>query len=757
MKKSILPLALFLFTAAASAYPLYEPFNYDPSSNTNLIGQTSPDGLVWSQAGPTTALTNQPYIAIGSLSYPGLAPSIGNSAKAVGPTGTTGLAARFSLPAAVTSGTLYYSFLTKISDITSLNSAGIFWAGFNNSSGSQTGVPTVIATRVITKTNAAGGFVLGLDKTSGQVANFVYATNVFSISDTIFVVGSYTFNTGTASDDVSQMWINPDSSTFGAASPPSENMLTSTATGDIGSAQIVSFLLFQGRNNTSGVQPYAIQFDELMISTNWADVTPTAPAITAQPQSQRALAGNSASFSVSAIKVAGYQWRFNGANMPGQNSSSLTFANVQAGSAGSYDVIATNGATSVTSSVVTLTVVPDVYPRLRTLWSIPPNTPNYPYVTVDASGTPFCRNLAYNSLSNQILVASRTNYLIGGTNGIYVLDASTGSNLWTLDTTVVSGGQLPLTCVDVSGDGSVYACNEANAVGTAFNVYRWPDSASGQSGTMVYSGIPAGNHANDNTPRWGDTLRARGSGLSTEVIVDSNDGNWAAVFTPTDGSLTSFQPEAYTNFLGTGSIGRSLQFGNTNSFYSKRKGAAMQLATYDPPAIEGFPWSTCTVLTNFGNFPAAVGQVAFPLGSNLLCAIEYGTSSSIPDTLDLFAVSDMSQPVLIAKYNFPTNHQANGNFIGQVLFGGTNVYALDANNGILAMTWVPFRPPLDISVVGSNVQISWTTNATGYTLYSSPAVSPTTWSLVGTGTISGANYVVTSPVSAAPKFYRLQK
>ncbi len=755
MKKLIVPLALFLLTvAAASAYPLYEPFNYDPAVNTNLIGQTNPDGLTWTQAGANNGLTNQPYITNGSLSYPGLAPSIGNSVQFGGLGGTNGLAARFPLPSLFTSGTLYFSFLTKITDITALSTSGIFWAAFNNSSGSQLSVPTAVATRVVTKTNAGGGFLMGLDKSSGTPASFVFATNVFSLGDTILVVGSYTFNTGGGSDDVSQLWINPDSSSFGAATPPTVNMLSSSTGGDLNSSQIGSFCLFE-RN---AAQPHGIVVDELIISTNWADVTPTGPVITTQPQSQRVLVGSSATFAVSAYKVAGYQWRFNGAAIAGATGSTLTVANVQSGNTGSYTVVATNGATSITSAVANLIVAADIYPRLRPLWNIPPNTTNYPYVTADNSNTPNLRSIAYDALFNRILLPSRTNYLTGSTAPmIYVLDASTGSNLWTLDTSVISGGQLVLNCIDVAGDGSVYAANEANNVGTTFNIYRWPDSSSGQFGTNVYAGVPAGNHANDNTPRWGDTLRARGSGLGTEVIADSNDGLWAAVFTPPDSSIASLQAEAYTNFLGSGSIGRSLQFGNTNSFYSKRKGMAMQYATYDPPAIPGFLWSTCTVITNFSNFPAGVGPVAFPLGSNFLCGIEFATSSGVPDTLDLFEVSDMSTPLLLAKYSFPTNHQANANFIGQVRFAGTNVYALDANNGVLAMTWVPFRPTLSITTVGSNVEISWPTNATGYTLYSSPAVAPTTWTSVGAGTISGGNYVVTSPVSAAPKFYRLQQ
>ena len=749
MKKLSLLLASLLFTAiAASAYPLYEPFNYDPSVNTNLIGQTNPDGQTWVQAGPALALTNQPFISLGSLSYPGLAPSIGNSASANGLTGTTaspGLAARFPVPT-VTSGTLYFSFLCKLTDLTGLSTSGVFWAAFNNSSGSQLTVPTVVTTRVVTKTNAAvaGGFFIGLDKSSATPSGFVFATNQCVLNQTIFIVGSYTFNSSGTADDVSQLWVDPDASTFGAATAPTNAIVNSNG-GDI--AQIASFCLFLDRNNG---QPRGITMDELIISTNWADVTPTRPVITGQPQSQRVLAGSTATFTASAYKVMGYQWQLDGTNLPGANTTTLTIPNSQAGNVGSYTLIATNGATAVTSSVATLSVVPDVYPRLRSLWNIPPNTTNYPYVTTDTSNTPNLRSIAYSSFANQVLVASRTNYLTGSTNpAIYVLDAPTGTNMWNLDTTVINGGALWLTCIGVADDGAVYAVNEtAGGTGGNFRIYRWPDSTSGQVGTMVYNGTPDGT---DNTPRWGDAMAVRGAGVNTVIIADSNDGNWFASFTPVDSSMASFQCTVQANSYGGGSIGRSLQFGNTNSYYAKRHSEELQLATYDTT-----PFDPVIVQTNFSNFPSTVGQVGFPLSSNLLCAIDYG-SSTPPDTLDLFEVSDMSLPLLLGKYNFPTNHQGNANFIGQVLFVGKNVYALDANNGIMALTVAPQPPTLSIAISGSNVIVSWPTNATGYTLYSSPTVSPTSWTSAGTGTIVGSNYQVSSAISAAPKFYRLQQ
>ncbi|MBL9186967.1 MAG: hypothetical protein JNK23_05780 [Opitutaceae bacterium] len=80
------------------------------------------------------------------------------------------------------------------------------------------------------------------------------------------------------------------------------------------------------------------------------------PTITAQPQPASAVAGGSATFSVTATGAISYQWKRNGTPIPGATSASLvlTGANVIAGS---YSVDLTNAEGTVTSTSVTLTIV----------------------------------------------------------------------------------------------------------------------------------------------------------------------------------------------------------------------------------------------------------------------------------------------------------------------------------------------------------------------------------------------------------------
>src|ERR1019366_5068480 len=83
------------------------------------------------------------------------------------------------------------------------------------------------------------------------------------------------------------------------------------------------------------------------------------PGITTQPQSLTVTQGQSASFSVVASGTAplSYQWSLNGTALSGATSSTLTLTNVPTTYAGSYAVVVTNVAGSVTSAVATLTVL----------------------------------------------------------------------------------------------------------------------------------------------------------------------------------------------------------------------------------------------------------------------------------------------------------------------------------------------------------------------------------------------------------------
>jgi hypothetical protein len=260
------PLALSLVcmvTASVYALPDYEPFADATASGgtsytigANLIGQTDALGQSWFQAGPTNA--TQPKIVAGNLTYANLPPSQGNSASF----GGNGASARLNLSSPVSSGTIYYSFLMNVSSLGTLPTTGVFWAGFNNTAGSQSTTPSVVGTRLYARsvTGSPGVFQLGTSQNSATIT--WDTTDSFSTGNTLFIVGSYTFNTASSTDDLSQMWINPDPT---SVTPPAAT-ISGTGT-DL--STIASFVLF----DRIASEPTGV-VDELRVDQSWANVVP---------------------------------------------------------------------------------------------------------------------------------------------------------------------------------------------------------------------------------------------------------------------------------------------------------------------------------------------------------------------------------------------------------------------------------------------------------------------------------------------------
>src|SRR5262245_24087686 len=82
------------------------------------------------------------------------------------------------------------------------------------------------------------------------------------------------------------------------------------------------------------------------------------PVIAVQPQSVTVLMGGTATFSVAVNNSPGlgYQWFKDGAAIAGATASSLTILNAQAADIGSYAVVISNGAGSVTSDAAKLSI-----------------------------------------------------------------------------------------------------------------------------------------------------------------------------------------------------------------------------------------------------------------------------------------------------------------------------------------------------------------------------------------------------------------
>ncbi len=110
-------------------------------------------------------------------------------------------------------------------------------------------------------------------------------------------------------------------------------------------------------------------------------VPATAPAITTPPASQSVLTGASVTFSVAATGTTplSYQWRKDGAPIPGATGATLVLNAVQGSDAGGYSVTVSNAGGTVTSPVATLTV------------TLPPTSPviiSHPVAVSASVGSP---------------------------------------------------------------------------------------------------------------------------------------------------------------------------------------------------------------------------------------------------------------------------------------------------------------------------------------------------------------------------------
>jgi hypothetical protein len=120
--------------------------------------------------------------------------------------------------------------------------------------------------------------------------------------------------------------------------------------------------------NTIGTQVLAVSYvpavaDQANYSSptlqRTVEVVLGGPVFTRQPQSQTAASpGGTIVFSaeVSGSPAPSLQWYFNGTALPGKTEASLSLTNVQASAAGNYWLVATSGATSAKSDVVSFSL-----------------------------------------------------------------------------------------------------------------------------------------------------------------------------------------------------------------------------------------------------------------------------------------------------------------------------------------------------------------------------------------------------------------
>ncbi len=258
---------------------LYDGFDYAEAAA--LGGRVNPStGLAWAKGGTgTDAVVSA---ASQNLSVVGMPGSTGKAVVLSGAPASNAVVDRIGLGApmaAISKGTLYYSLMLKVTDITGLSETegGAFLAGFSNSPPTSTAAVTNAGSKlVIRKVAGQNQFQLGIrmDESSSPPTTVQWYSTPFTPGAAVFIVAAYELNKTAEpdplNDDIGRVWINPHPATLGAAVAP---LPSATATGkDIDTLQIQSFFL---RQADSG--PNTAIADELRMGTTWADVTSSVP------------------------------------------------------------------------------------------------------------------------------------------------------------------------------------------------------------------------------------------------------------------------------------------------------------------------------------------------------------------------------------------------------------------------------------------------------------------------------------------------
>ncbi len=186
----------------------------------------------------------------------------------------------------------------------------------------------------------------------------------------------------------------------------------------------------------------------------------TPPTISAQPASQAIDAGSGVTFRVSGSGTSpfSYQWKLNGTPIIGATASSYSIPSAQTGDAGTYTVVITNSAGSVTSQGAALTVNPvvlvpafSVQPRSQTIavgstvvFNSEANAAPLPTYQWELDGVPIPGASGHSLVINGATAANAGSYACVASNS----GGSTSSSVATLavSTTTDIGRLINISC-----------------------------------------------------------------------------------------------------------------------------------------------------------------------------------------------------------------------------------------------------------------------------------------------------------------------
>lgn len=321
--------------------------------------------------------------------------------------------------------------------------------------------------------------------------------------------------------------------------------------------------------------------------------------------------------------------------------------------------------------------------ELHEVWSLSPGDRDY-ITTTDRQ-----RGLAVHPTEGYVLLVHRPG--AGEAPVIPILDGLTGQEIGRLSVAGVEVGHANdflLSKIAISEDGAIYASNLKVNDANNYRIYRWADKDADPE--LIYDGQLNSTDPVTQNRRFGDSLAVRGAGMDAEILLSTWFGGvWAR--------LTPLPPEEVTDpnnkfaaeVFGLTDIAnaevRDITWGPGALVYGSRVTKAMYEVDYQPSE----PSATRVRSFDSAILPAGLGPVGSELTQGWLGAVDVASHRFY-----LFDMADLTteftvQP--IASRLFPTLN-TNGNGVGAVAFGNGLIYALDTNNGVMAMELVEVQP-----------------------------------------------------------------
>lgn len=303
------------------------------------------------------------------------------------------------------------------------------------------------------------------------------------------------------------------------------------------------------------------------------------------------------------------------------------------------------------------------------------------------------RGIAYSPTTNHLYLASRA---VGNT--VRILDAVTGLETGTLNTTGIAGGTFALNKIVTGADGVIYAANlrTGATLTQTYKVYRWLTEV--DSPTAIFDFLPNGES------RLGDDLDAIGSGAATRLATGYNVSGTAttvpginsyAIIDPTASAATPTAP-SYNNVIfpgtppNTGDFRLGIAFlnaGSTGGTLVGTQGAnltAARLSDYTNADGSGDANGSISGSLTFQSTTERFLDYTTVAGVNLLATVDSATNA-----VRLYDMANPLVPAFLASANNTTAFVANANAAGDARFGAVNgntvtLYAMNTNNGIQA-------------------------------------------------------------------------